>query len=192
MWGNTQEVSAPPNAFTNPNANEQKITLCRVGYNRPDTWRFLLSAQLKSAPATAVGDQANVSVWFELYTGIGRSVMRLPFWVTLPGWNWNFGLAVPINVVDWTNQAQAGVATSFTDEVPAVTTTYPIFTDEIVGHDMTLIAHVNFVTDIPGVTQPAIVEVNAQFAPNTHVRPDWMQVDKPPAEQFAGGETRGH
>lgn len=206
MWGNTQLIAAPPNTFTDPNVSEQKISLCRVAYNRPETWRFLLAAKLVSAPATGGGDQANVSLWFELMTGIGRSAIILPFWASLPGWQWNFGASVPVNLTDWTNWTSGSnlgrtitdAFTSVTDETPPVTTTFPqilssftIPTDTIIGQDMTLVAHVNFVTDIPGVTQPAVVEVSAQFAPNTHVRPDWMQVDAGPREQFPGGEIRG-
>lgn len=206
QWGNTQAISAPPNTFTDPNVSEQKITLCRVGYGRPDTWRFLLAAKLISAPATAIGEQASVALWFELMTGIGRSSVIIPFWASLPGWQWNFGAAVPVNVLDWTNWTsgsnQGRVLTdpfnTVSDEVPPVTTAFPqisssftIPTDTVIGQDMTLVAHVNFVTDIVGVTQPAVVEVSGYFSPNTHVRPDWMQIDADPRAQFPGGEVGG-
>lgn len=192
QWGNTQTLEAPPNAFTNPNAADKQITLCRVNYGRPETWRFLVMAKLLSAPATGGADQANASVWFELMTGIGRSAIILPFWIQLGSWQWNFGAPVPRNQMFWTNQARTDSALiSITDEAVPVTTTALIYSDEIVGQSMTLVAHATFTTDIPGVTEPAIFEVSGQFAPNTHVRPDWMQLEAGPREQFAGGEIRG-
>jgi hypothetical protein len=194
MWGNTQELVAPPNAFTNPNAADKQVTLCRVTYGRPDTFRFLVSAFLKSAPATAPGEQANASVWFELMTGIGRSSIILPFWIQLGSWQWNGGAPVPTGRGGqiWTNQAATGTPVfSVDDQTPQVSWISTSYTDQIVGQDMTLVAHATFTTDIANVTEPAIFEVSGQFAPNTHVRPDWMQIDAGPREQFAGGEIKG-
>lgn len=188
-WGNTQLQELQANAFTNPNIFEKQITLARVQYNRPETWRFLLSGRIVGGGAPTVGaQQANLAVWFELFTGIGRSAIKLPFWVTLPGWVWNGGAAVPINVVEWTNQAPTSdVATSLTG---GVVTTSQVFSDEIVGQDMTLVAHANYVTDVPGAP-PLVVEVSGHFAPNVHIRPDWMRTDGSPSEQFSGGELKG-
>lgn len=169
---------------------EKQVTLCRAAYGRPETWRFLFSARLISAPATGVADQANVSMWFELFTGIGRSAIHIPFWINLPSYVWNFGAAVPANLVTWTNVARTD-NTSFSIDSGGVSWDTTILTDQIIGQDITVVAHAKFTTDIPGVTQPAILEVSGQISPNTHVRPDWMQVDALPAEQFAGGEVKG-
>ena len=191
LWGNTQVVEALPNAFTNPNINDKQITLCRVGYGRPETWRFMLSARLISAPATGPADQANASVWFELMTGIGRSAIVLPFWVQLPSWSWNFGATVPVNLPFWTAKARTDSELfSIDNQATPVAWTTTDLVDTIIGQDMTLVAHVSFTTNIPGVTEPAVVEVSGQFAPNTHVRPDWL-MKGPPELRFAGGEVKG-
>lgn len=190
-WGNTQNITVPADLFTNPNVHEQQVTLLRAAYGRPETWRFLFAARMLSAPVAGAGKQANASVWLELFTGIGRSAIRLPFWIFLAEWNWNNPLPVPSpNEVQWTTQAKSGDQTWITDETPQVTTTAPVLTDLIVGQDMTVVAHAVFNTDIVNPT-PIVIEVSGQWAPNTHVRPDWMQVDAPPAEQFAGGEIKG-
>jgi len=192
MWGNTQPLTLQPNAFTNPNIFEQQISLLRVQYNRPETWRFLFAAHIVSGgSATGAGQNANVALWFELFTGIGRSAIKIPFWVTMPGWSWNNGLAVPTNQVQWTNEAPTSdVSVAISDQAPPVITRSPIFSDEIVGQDITVVAHVNYVTDVPGAL-PIVVEVSGQFAPNVHVRPDWSRLDVPASEQFAGGELKG-
>jgi len=196
MWGNTQIVVAPANLFTNPNVHEQQITLLRVQYNRPETWRFLFSARILQAQDAEPTFQSHLSLWFELFTGIGRSAIKIPFWVGLPEYVWigGGGGAAPLNLVEWTNVA-AGSQESFSltsapDGTQISQTTAPVFTDTIVGQDMTVVAHVNYTTDRPDAT-PAQVEVSGQFAPNVHVRPDWFQLDSSPGEQFAGGEVKG-
>lgn len=192
MWGNTQLVQLQANAFTTPNLFEKQISLLRVQYNRPETWRFLFAAHIVSGgAATGPGENAQLAIWFELFTGIGRSAIKIPFWITLPIFNWSGGSAVPANLVEWTNQAATSdVATSFTDETPQVVTRGQVFSDEIVGQDITVVAHVNYTTDV--VAAPPInVEVSGQFAPNVHIRPDWLRVDGEMAEQFTGGELKG-
>jgi hypothetical protein len=194
MWGNTQVVAVEPNAFTNPNANDKPTTLLRVNYNRPETWRFLFAARILNAPAAGPGEQGNLSVWFELYTGIGRSAIRLPFFVTLPGWTWLGGPTAAPNDIRWTTKAlTSDVALTVTSDPAGVelsTSIVPVFSELIVGQDMTVVAHPTFTTNIPGAV-PANIEVSGQFAPNTHVRPDWFQVDATAGEQFPGGEIKG-
>lgn len=180
LWGNSQTITAPANAFTNPNRNDQRITLNRVQYGRPETWRFLFSYRLISGPNAPV-NQANVSVWIDLLTGIGRSVIRIPFWLNLPSINWSGG-NFPIGVVEWRNQTErAGTEIS-----PGVFET--LTSDQIVGQDITAEVTVSFTTDLPGTPPPVVVEVSGQWSPSTHVRPDWYLLDKELAEQFPGGE----
>lgn len=179
LWGNTQqiEVAASPGASANEgNTN----TLVRISYNRPETWRFLFAARIISAPDTGPAENAQLNVWFELLTGIGRAAIQLPFFSNIPDFVWNGGAAVP-EEVRWTNLAF--------NQLPGFAVTL-VPTETITGQDLTLVAHVRFATDI--VSPPAaVVEVSAQFAPNVHVRPDWSRLDVSEAEQFAGGETGG-
>lgn len=193
LWGNTQQIVVPADLFTNPNQHEQQITLCRVEYGRPETWRWLLSARLLRAPNTAVGQQANASVWFEVLAGLGRANLRIPFFVTFPLGSWNGGAAPPLNLVSWTTKAQHSLTTFSSDSTgpPPVTWTTTDLTDLIVADHLTIVAHAVFNTDIPPPVQPIIVEVNGLLAPNSHVRPDWYMQDVHEAEQFPGGETGG-
>jgi hypothetical protein len=192
MWGNTEIVTVAPNAFSNPNVNEKLATLCRVNYKRPETWRFLFSARILDATPAGVGEQSNLSVWFELYTGIGRSAIRIPFWVTLPAYTWSNSNA-PIGLVKWTNRASTSdVALTITNDPAGVfisSSQVPVFSEEIVGQDLTVIAHVNHTSNVPGAAD-ARVEVNGQFSPNAHVRPDWYR-NGPEEQAFPGAEVEG-
>lgn len=192
LWGNTQPLIVEPNAFTNPNVHDQATTLLRVAYKRPETWHFLFSARILNAPAAGGAEQGTISVWFELFTGIGRSAIRLPFWVVLPSWSWS-GSAAPTTLA-YASSAGTGVESISitTDPGGAMisSTRVPVMTDQIVGQDMTVIAHPTFTTNIAGATA-AQVEVSGQFAPASHVRPDWYRNDGPAETQFPGSEIEG-
>lgn len=189
LWGNTQPVSVPPDLFTNPNLHEQQITLLRISYKRPETWRFLFSARMLSGPGSD-NHQSNVSVWFELLTGIGRSAIRIPFWVSLPQFSWN-NLAGPSTaIVQWTTHAtESGLQFSFDSQDPQVTWQTQILSDLIVGQDLTVVAHCSFTTNLE-TTTPAVVEVSGQLAPNVHTRPDWYR-NAPDELVFPGAEVEG-
>jgi hypothetical protein len=184
LWGNTIPLSAPPSPLAGDADNVSSLTLCRVQYNRPETWRFLFSARIISAPEAAAGESAQLEVSFKLLTGIGRSAIIIPTFSLMPLFAWDGIGPVPIpRTPFWTNQATYDVP-------PAIAADLRRFTDTVVGQDMTLTAEALFRTDIAGAT-PAVVEVSAQFAPNVHVRPDWFQIDGHAGEQFSGAETKG-
>jgi hypothetical protein len=181
LWGQTQTltIAATPGASALEGSTP---TLIRIAYGRPETWRFLFAARIISAPETGAGEHAQLNVWFELITGIGRSAIQIPFFSNIPDFVWDGGLAVP-EEVRWTNLAYVQGLT-FLPATPIV----PI--DTITGQDMTVVAHVRFATDIISAP-PCVCEVSAQFAPNVHVRPDWSRIDDTPLEQFPGGEVGG-
>lgn len=183
LWGNTQIMSVAASAGASLNEGNTN-TLVRIAYNRPETWRFLFAARIISAPQTIAGQSAELAVWFELITGIGRSAIQIPFFSNIPDFNWDNGVAVPPPTeVRWLNQAFI--------QLPGPAFTNPLyFTETITGQDLTVVAHARFATDIPGAA-PCVVEVSGQFAPNVHVRPDWSRLEVSEAEQFAGGETGG-
>lgn len=195
LWGNTQVITVAGSPFTAPNITDKNQTLVRISYGRPETWRFLFAAKLIAAPSAAPANQANVSVWFELIVGIGRAAVKIPFFKTLPGWNWSFAPATnALNQLQWSAHSDSS-ANSFislqnlsTSEETSGTATIPV--DQIVGQDITVNAVVSFTTDLPGATQ-AQVEVSSMWSPNNHVRPDWMLIDADRNEQFPGGETGG-
>lgn len=181
LWGNTQVMNVAASAGASANEGNTN-TLVRIAYNRPETWRFLFAARIISAPETGPGELAQLNVWFELITGIGRAAIQIPFFSNIPDFNWDNGVAVPTEV-RWINQAFV--------QLPGPAFTQPlIFTETITGQDLTVVAHARFATDIPSAA-PCVVEVSGQFAPNVHVRPDWSRLDVSEAEQFPGGETGG-
>ncbi len=181
LWGQTQNMTVAASAGASTNEGNTN-TLVRIAYNRPETWRFLFAARIISAPESAVGQHAELSIWFELITGIGRSAIQIPFFSNIPDFNWDNGVGVPLET-RWLNQAFI--------QLPGPAFTNPLyFTETITGQDLTVVAHARFATDIPAAA-PCIVEVSGQFAPNVHVRPDWSRLEVSEAEQFAGGETGG-
>lgn len=181
LWGNTQQIEVAASAGASANEGNTN-TLVRIAYNRPETWRFLFAARILRAQEVLPGEHAQLNVWFELITGIGRAAIQIPFFSNVPDFIWDGGIAVPEDT-RWTNLAYIGGLT-FLPATPIV----PV--DTIVGQDMTVVAHVRFATDA-AVAPPVLCEVSAQFAPNVHVRPDWSRLDVSEAEQFSGGETGG-
>lgn len=185
LWGGSQLVTAQANAFTAPGVFVTDHTLVRVQYGRPETWRFLISATLISAPAGIIGSQSNVLVYFDLYAGIGRSNVRIPFWIQLPVFDWE--TTPPLNQVHWTNVAQTSMR-GFTigDQLPQVTSNFSTFSDTLAAEHISIVARSQFTTNIVNAG-PAVIEINGQVSPNSHVRPDWHELEP----VFAGGETEG-
>jgi len=187
LWGNSQQLVVPADLFTNPDQHEQQFTLIRVEYGRPDSWRFQLSASIIDAPQTGPSEQANLLVYFELFAGVARSNMHIPFWVQFEAWDWNLGATVPRGDVKWATSAPSGLfQTWFDNQSPQVVTTAPVLSDIIVADHITIVAHAIFTTDIPNAG-PATVEINGQVAPQTHIRPEWYKAEP----EFNGGEDEG-
>ena len=66
--------------------------------------------------------------------------------------------------------------------------------NQIVAEDLQLQVQVVGLTipaNVAAAGQNAVVEVSALFAPKTHVRPDWLQLDVPIETQFPGSEVGG-
>src|SRR5688572_19009058 len=74
MWGTSAQVRVPDvSAGTNFQVTQQ---LARVNYKRPETWSFLLEAELLKVPAPVAGNML-VIVEFELIAGVGRSNIKI-------------------------------------------------------------------------------------------------------------------
>lgn len=193
LWGNTQTLVVKGSSFVAPNTGDVNQTLCRVAYKRPDTWRFLFQAKILAAPAMPVANQANLSVWFDLIVGIGRAAVKIPFFKTLGGWNWQNAPA-PVNQQQWSTHSdqstQSFISLEYGSGTDTLFGTASIPTDQIVGQDITVNATATFTTDL-ALPQQATVEVSCMLAPNSHVRPDWMLLGRSRSEQFPGGETGG-
>jgi hypothetical protein len=180
LWGNTQQLSLVPNQFAAPELNFGTVTFLRASYARPETWRFMFSAIIKSAPTAGLGEQAQINIQFDLITGIGRSNMQIPGFVTF-GYAW-VATAAPVGTLEWTTLSRTTTLISATEVG---------FTDHFIGQDITFVAKANFVTDIPAAAN-AVIELSGQISPNVHVRPDWYQVDaEQQSVQFPGAEIGG-
>lgn len=189
LWGGTQVVQAPANAFTTPGVFVTDHTLVRLQYARPESWRFMLHARVVSAETGGPGNQSQLDIFFELLVGLGRSNVRIPLWQQFDTLVWNFGAPAPVDQVLWTNLALTNTVQRFIDPTFAVLPQgleTNKLTDTIVADHLTLIGHVRYTTDIAN-PPPAVVELTGLFAPNTHIRPDWFE----PEPVFAGGETEG-
>lgn len=202
LWGNTQRIEFP---IETTGAFRQGVTnqLIRVAYKRPETWHWIFQARLISGPNNTVGFFSRIFVHWELTVGIGRSMQRMHFEnATTPGANfpirafeeytyrWADPDPFPAGATIWSTQTTApsrdfDAAGPF-PAGPAVT--------EIVAQDIQLqvqVVGLTAVGNVAAVGQNAIIEVSAQFAPKTHVRPDWLQLEVEPEAQFTGQELGG-
>lgn len=175
MWGSSQVVTVPD--VSDGTVFQQSAQLARIDYHRPDTWQFLLGAELLQAP-TPVVPNLLVIVQLQLIAGVGRSQLTIP--ATTNGQNtgfarfvWKFA-ATPIipAQVKWTTR----VRTPILDEGPA-TPDPAEECDSFPAQSIQCNAQVVSVTS-GGVVEPdtrTIVQVHAYFAPKTHIRPDWYK-----------------
>lgn len=195
LWGNTQQIVVP---IETTGALRKGVTnqLIRIAYRRPETWRWLFSARLLAGPDNTAGFFTRLFVHWELTVGVGRSVIQMAFG--------EGGRAFEDYVFQWgpINPAFPRGAQIWTSETASPARTYtgdggnlpgppsPL----VVAEDIQLqvqIVGLTVVDNLAAVGQNATVEVSAQFAPNVHVRPDWLRLDVPPEAQFPGAEIEG-
>lgn len=199
LWGNTQQITVP---IETTGAIRAGVTnqLVRIAYKRPETWHWLFSARLISGPANTPGFFTRIFVHWELTTGIGRSATMVHFGANgafaQPGFDdytfqWGpVNTPFPVGAHIWSTEAQSP-SKSFVGDGP--NTLGPIV-NQIVSQDLQLQVQIVGLTvsdNVLAAGQRAVVEVSAQFAPKTHVRPDWLQLDVPPEAQFSGEEVGG-
>lgn len=185
MWGNSVTQSLTLGAPTP--ANSQTSQLIRVGYRRPETWRFWFWGRLLggSTPAAA---QTSVHVMFDIYIGIGRSVMRseralatvVPTECFL-----NLHWLVPVGTTVGSQPNNVKYASRIPGPVLDDSGTDQFEIDLVTAEDIQCRGRAFINSGDAGAT--AQVEFGCFFAPNTHVRPDWMAR----RDQFLGGETGG-
>jgi hypothetical protein len=180
LWGSSQVVTVPD--VSDGTIFQQSAQLARIDYHRPETWHFLLGAELVQAP-TPVVPNLLVIVQIQVIAGVGRSQLTIP--ATTNGQNtgfarfvWKFA-ATPIipAQVKWTTR----VRTPILDEGP-VTPLPGEECDAFPAQSIQCNAQVVSVTS-GGVVEAdtrTIVNVHGYFAPKTHIRPDWFK------EQFSG------
>lgn len=195
MWGNSQtiELLLPAAASSVPVVRGQ---LTRISYARPETWNWLFTARVKADDAD-VDEPLQISIVWELTVGIGRSMQQnLGFdaWSLLWGSPPLFPSLQGPNTLLWaTTTFQSTIIRPIYGFDPLLQPRNEI--NHIVAQDIQL--NVRAVLSSPVTPRAndkrATIEVGAQWAPSTHVRPDWFQLDErtPVEAQFPGGEVGG-
>jgi hypothetical protein len=198
MWGNTQTLVVPVRGSGQNPPNETQLV--KIAYKRPETWHWLLSARLISGPENTPGFFTRILVYFDLIVGIGRSVQRLQNVQNVSGshsfdfFNFQWGPvnpSFPEQAHIWATQTNAPLK-DFQGDTPSLDPGTPIA--EIVAENIQLQARVLAQTidlNVAALGGLCTIEVSAAFAPKTHIRPDWLQLDAPPEAQFAGEELAG-
>lgn len=184
LWGDSQTLTFPTIGTTTEPAQATQ-QLVRVSYRRPETWHWLFAAQLLEAPAALAAQQGVVFVVFDLIVGVGRSAIVLPNFETY-SWTWVGPVLAPVNQMTFSTQVRAPNRAIVT---PAPATPIDNVVDQINAQDLQISARV-LVAQTGGMTGQVRVQVSAQVAPKTHVRPDWM-MEGPAEAVFAGSETEG-
>lgn len=190
MWGNGQTLD-----FTLASGNfatQQLGQLIKVAYGRPVTWRWLFTARLRSvSPTPPVGTDLAVQLAWELTVGIGRSMQQHP---AFDVWNYLIPGGGPQSAgILWATQAiQPSSLGRFNAAGVIDPTPPPNVITEIVAQDIQLNVRANLLLSGAGVGYPytATLEVGAQFAPLSHIRPDWF-LDGPAEQRFPGAEVGG-
>lgn len=192
MWGNSQtiELFLPATESQVPAVKGQ---LTRIAYGRPETWNWLFTARVVSADDADVGEPLQISIVWELTVGIGRSMQQnLGFdsWAILWGNPPLFPSLVGPRTLLWsTTTFQTTIIRPIYGFDPLLQPRNEI--REIVAQDIQL--NVRAVLSSPVTPRAndkrAVLEIGAQWAPKTHIRPDWLLIDVPPEAQFPGGEV---
>ena len=184
LWGNTQVRTIAPGSPLRlaPDVN----TMCQSRYKRPETWHWLFAARIAGGGSPTVGvQQATATINFQLILGIGRSLVKLPFFEGL-NFSWTGGNPVPPStIVLYTTQTYQ--ARTFPIVLPLGSEGV---INQVVAESITVVAEANYITDVPAAV-PLQVEISALIAPKVHIRPDWYINALGEDRQFTGAETEG-
>jgi hypothetical protein len=132
-----------------------------------------------------------VHVLFDVYVGVGRSVLttqRPDTILVLADAFLDMHWLVPVGTRPGDQAGNIKYATQVTSPLvdDAVATSTHLI-DHLVAEDITCRARAFINAGDAAGTTNVQVEFGAFFAPNTHIRPDWMAR----SDQFRGGETGG-
>lgn len=187
MWGNSQQIALRLAA-----GQASEVTrgqLIKVSYARPDTFHWVMSAKLISGTPAPLGTTLGVLLFWELTTGIGRSIFQTLTFDAFQ-FRWEGASNAPVGNVLYATQSRSTVIVD-NSAVPLAPDVRPV--TEIVAQDIQLNvrAQLGIVAGaLAGYPYDVNVEVTALFAPKTHIRPDWYR-DGPPEIQFPGAEVEG-
>lgn len=194
LWGNS--IPLVNDSGIDPSSSANTITttqLIRASYKRPETWHWLFVATLLELPVgLPAATRVRIGVGFHLTIGIGRSQIQMPFFEVFE-WQWQTP-GGPTNMQLRSAQApqwpryNAGTGGIF---APDPREPGPNIITEIVAQDIQLSGTLTVGTTPNFQGIPVRVQLDAYFAPKTHVRPDWYLEKTPPEAVFAGAEIGG-
>jgi hypothetical protein len=174
MWGNSQVVHVEYGPGVNAKSSTQQLV--RIAYGRPETWTFYFSAKLVNV-ITTPGTSSALDLSFNLTAGIGRSQ------VTIKGFEkYHFTVVGRTNIGD--QRYSTSVIAPDRDGVSPATNVLTNLISDIPAQDIQLSVDIVLTTT---VSQGCDVEVDAYFAPKTHIRPEWFEG----IGQFRGREDAG-
>lgn len=191
MWGTQETVECTTGIIAATASRPVDRQLARVNYRRPESWAFLLTAEVVQAPVSPAADFV-IQVNFNLMAGVGRATWnskspRVIDYNTL-GAEAAFHKVqwyAPGGLKDWRRQWCTSVMS------PSPIETYPPGTDPpgtltefFVAETIQCEVSVAAFSTGADPQQQVKVQVGAYFAPLSHVRPDWF------CENFTG-ETGG-
>lgn len=183
LWGDkeTVKVSTAPGSFQ----TARPFQLSKIQYGRPDTWKFFLGAQVVKPPAPNLATQVLVDIDFDIMIGVGRSRFDTNYERTT-----NFQHFVTFSYVYAGGASPRDLGPRYATEVlaPPISTAVPGVRQLIREFPAESIQCSGQVRVTTFEVVDIAVEMTAFFSPQTHIRPDWYQVDGTP---FAGGETGG-
>lgn len=175
MWGDTQTLDVQSvAAFTGnqPFATQQMV---RINYKRPETWRWWFTATIAGGNTNA---GATLVVVYKAQFGVGRAMTT----VNLGRFEFTWAAApVPIGAQKFTNNVNG--------PVPIDGGTLPNVINTFVAQDIQLVVEAQLLSATAADQVQVIVD--AFFAPEGHVRPDWFQGNAAPDAKFPGDETGG-
>ena len=179
MWGSSQ--TARPRTVAIPTTqNQSGAQISRINYGRPETWTFFFAATIGSVPASAsAANSIIIQVLFDVIIGVGRSQFSM---VNFAGFNFQGNEASLAGRSIWTAATRAPETNEPGPSFRPDITTFP-------AQDIQCNARVSAIQGGGGAAVGLLwsVQLEAFFAPRTHVRPEWLEL----APRFPGGENKG-
>lgn len=175
MWGSTQSsIFTPTPAPGTP--SPVGVQLARIDYGRPETWTFLLGAQVKLFTRDAGVVTADVQVDFDVTVGLGRSSYTFE---SFAQFIWAGILPNTGTTLIWTTEARSPGFNS-ADTAEHIVKEFP-------AQSINVGVRVTTTTSGAAVNPAISMDISAAFAPRTHIRPEWFSK----VANFRGGEQGG-
>lgn len=192
MWGNTQIIENDAGSVSDQTSPGQ---ILRISYLRPETWNFILAAKPIEVPDQSgfpPGTQCFIALQWHITIGVGRSITRMTTFENFQ-WQWTTPGGPPlvqIRVSEAMQSVNRTVGNPVLDPTNIRATT-PSFIRDLVAQDIQLEVLMNYFTNpIPaGAGTRCKLEVDAMFAPKSHIRPEWFKGGRFPGAEDGGSET---